>query len=227
MRCAHTKFNKCGQTGTAAFSHSHVPLMPKINEDGNANWSPQVSEKASCHRGMPKIQAQRWRLGTPSVPRRNFPPEERGLCSGPELIFATLCMKTAQCNRKVCLHTYMLTSVGQSAFVLMPSSPPQLPHPQADAKTPTQANTYVLAPLGDQGTLLWCHCSAGTWPFTRLGKLPLSALFLPHKLQLTRTRDRRAIHDIYTNNMDLAPALGKTHAMMVQWSHFLLTLSPL
>lgn len=97
--------------------------------------------------------------GYPSVPGRNSPPgadgaEERGLCSGPELIFAILRMKTAQCNRKVCLHTYMLTSVGQSAFVLMLSSPPQLPHPQADAETPTQGNTYVLAPLGDQGTLL-------------------------------------------------------------------------
>lgn len=32
----------------------------------------------------------------------------------------------------------MLTPVGQSALILTPSSPPQLPHPQADAETPSQ-----------------------------------------------------------------------------------------
>lgn len=75
--------------------------------------------------------------------------EEWGLCRGPKWIPAILCMKTVHCNKEVSLHTCMLTPIGQSAFILTPSSPPQLPHQWAGAETPTQIKTYVLVPTGD------------------------------------------------------------------------------
>lgn len=53
-------------------------------------------------------------------------------------------------QQKSLSHTYVLTPVGQIPSILTPSltpsSPPQLPQPNRC--------TYVLAPAGDQGTLL-------------------------------------------------------------------------
>lgn len=128
--------------------------------------------------------------------------EEWGLCRGPGLIFATPCMKPAQCNKS--LSSLVLTSAGQPAFILTPSSPPQPPHPQADAETPTQANTYVPAPDGDPLLMPPLgHSPGGGNRLYQHYRSPLN-----HSFYVRRT-DMQFL--IFTNNMDLAPSLKFGH----------------
>lgn len=88
-------------------------------------------------------------LGTSSVPGA----QDWGLCPGPGLIFAILYMERAECNRKVSLHSQVLTVV-RHCTDLNPFLPCTAPSSQADAETPTRANTLggLQGPSSDATT---------------------------------------------------------------------------